>query len=160
MRLSEFEHLRERKRERERRERKEGEEVAFSVSSTLTLSLAFPLLPPTLQSKKRGFSLEEKRQALLGIFHDSADVFVLKVCVSFFSCFSLSIRPMFFPLSFFFLSTSTSTSFFSPHLQHQDIEKLAPKRGVVLQAVKDVLQGLVDEDLVHCEKIGISNFFW
>ena len=42
----------------------------------------------------------------------------------------------------------------------QDIEKLAPKRGVVLQAVKDVLQGLVDEDLVHCEKIGISNFFW
>ena len=42
----------------------------------------------------------------------------------------------------------------------QDIEKLASKRGVVSQSVKDVLQSLVDDDLVNQDKIGISNFFW
>jgi len=26
--------------------------------------------------------------------------------------------------------------------------------------VKDVVQSLVDDDMVHQEKIGISNFFW
>ena len=29
----------------------------------------------------------------------------------------------------------------------QDLEKLAPKRGVVLQSVKEVVQALVDDDL-------------
>ena len=69
----------------------------------------------------------------------------------------------------------------------QDIEKLAPKKGVISQSVKDVLQvaaplhlpcqvkfyltasirlgacalqSLVDDDMVHQDKIGISNFFW
>lgn len=42
----------------------------------------------------------------------------------------------------------------------QDIEKLASKRGVVSQSVKEVLQSLVDDDLVSQDKIGISNFFW
>jgi hypothetical protein len=39
-------------------------------------------------------------------------------------------------------------------LLSQDIEKLGSKRGVVLQTIKDVLQSLVDDDLVHMEKIG------
>jgi len=42
----------------------------------------------------------------------------------------------------------------------KDIEKIASKRGVVLQSIKDVLQSLVDDDLVHAEKIGVSNYFW
>ena len=70
----------------------------------------------------------------------------------------------------------------------QDIEKAASKRGVVQQTVKEVLQvgrtashqgpvlhltkhqhrltwpasmqSLVDDDRVHQDKIGISNFFW
>ena len=42
----------------------------------------------------------------------------------------------------------------------KDMEKHASKRGVVLQSVKDVLQSLVDDDLVHGEKIGVSNYFW
>lgn len=42
----------------------------------------------------------------------------------------------------------------------KDIEKLASKRGVVLQSVKEVLQSLVDDDLVRQEKIGVSNYFW
>ena len=33
----------------------------------------------TTQSKKRGLSLEEKRDRVLEVFHESADVFVLKV---------------------------------------------------------------------------------
>lgn len=32
-------------------------------------------------------------------------------------------------------------------LLSQDIEKLAPKRGVILQSVKEVVQALVDDDL-------------
>ncbi|DBA85129.1 TPA: Meiotic nuclear division protein 1 [Trebouxia sp. C0005] len=70
-------------------------------------------------SKKRGLSLEEKREKVLEIFHESKDVFQLK-----------------------------------------DIEKLAPKKGVISQSVKEVLQSLVDDDMVHQDKIGISNFFW
>lgn len=72
-----------------------------------------------MAAKKRGMSLEDKRQTLLGIFHETKDVFTLK-----------------------------------------EIEKLGSKRGVVLQSIKEVLQGLVDDDLVHGEKIGISNYFW
>jgi len=33
----------------------------------------------TAQSKKRGLSLEEKREKVLEIFHESKDVFQLKV---------------------------------------------------------------------------------
>ncbi|PRW60566.1 meiotic nuclear division 1-like protein [Chlorella sorokiniana] len=64
-------------------------------------------------------SAEEKRQTLLGIFHETKDVFTLK-----------------------------------------DIEKLGSKRGVVQQTIKDVLQSLIDDDLVHQERIGASNYFW
>ena len=42
----------------------------------------------------------------------------------------------------------------------QDVEKLAAKEGVVLQSVKEVLQGLVDDELVHMDRIGASNYFW
>ncbi|KAI8465984.1 MAG: putative MND1 domain-containing protein [Monoraphidium minutum] len=70
-------------------------------------------------SKKRGLSLEEKRDKVLEVFHASSDVFVLK-----------------------------------------DVEKIASKKGVVLQSIKEVLQSLVDDDMVHMEKIGASNYFW
>ncbi|BDA42760.1 Meiotic nuclear division protein 1 homolog [Coccomyxa sp. Obi] len=42
----------------------------------------------------------------------------------------------------------------------KDLEKLAPKRGVIAQSVKEVVQALVDDDLVHQDRIGASNFFW
>lgn len=42
----------------------------------------------------------------------------------------------------------------------QDMEKLASKEGVVLQTVKEVLQSLVDDDMVHQDRIGASNYFW
>lgn len=40
------------------------------------------------------------------------------------------------------------------------MEKLAAKQGVVLQTVKDVVESLVNDDLVHEERIGISKYYW
>ena len=42
----------------------------------------------------------------------------------------------------------------------KDVEKAAAKRGVVFQAVKDVVQSLIDDSLVHVDKIGIQNWYW
>ncbi|XP_022961005.1 meiotic nuclear division protein 1 homolog isoform X1 [Cucurbita pepo subsp. pepo] len=70
-------------------------------------------------SKKRGLSLEEKREKMLQIFYDSQDFFLLK-----------------------------------------ELEKLGPRKGVISQSVKDVVQSLVDDDLVSKEKIGTSVYFW
>ncbi|KAJ7072326.1 meiotic nuclear division protein 1 [Mycena amicta] len=45
--------------------------------------------------------------------------------------------------------------------QLKELEKLAPKsKGIVSQTVKEVLQSLVDDGLVQCDKIGASNIFW
>ena len=48
----------------------------------------------------------------------------------------------------------------APRCIAQDVEKLAAKEGVVLQTVKEVLQSLVDDDMVHQDRIGASNYFW
>ncbi|KAG5569640.1 hypothetical protein H5410_059406 [Solanum commersonii] len=71
------------------------------------------------QSKKRGLSLDEKREKMLQIFYDSQGFFLLK-----------------------------------------ELEKLGPKKGVISQSVKDVIQSLVDDDLVFKDKIGTSVYFW
>lgn len=43
----------------------------------------------------------------------------------------------------------------------KEIESIAPKeKGIVVQAVKDILQALVDDDLVRTEKIGTSTYYW
>ncbi|XP_004502556.1 meiotic nuclear division protein 1 homolog [Cicer arietinum] len=70
-------------------------------------------------SKKRGLSLEEKREKMLQIFYESQDFFLLK-----------------------------------------ELEKMGPKKGVITQSVKDVVQSLVDDDLVSKDKIGTSVYFW
>ncbi|KAL5573034.1 hypothetical protein UlMin_022631 [Ulmus minor] len=70
-------------------------------------------------SKKRGLSLDEKREKILQIFYDSQDFYLLK-----------------------------------------ELEKLGPRKGVITQSVKDVLQSLVDDDLVLKDKIGTSVYFW
>lgn len=45
--------------------------------------------------------------------------------------------------------------------QLKELETIAPKtKGIVVQTVKEVLQGLVDDRLVQCEKIGTSNYYW
>lgn len=41
-------------------------------------------------------------------------------------------------------------------LQLKELEKLGPKKGVISQSVKDVVQSLVDDDLVLKDKIGTS----
>ncbi|KAJ3681223.1 hypothetical protein LUZ60_015712 [Juncus effusus] len=70
-------------------------------------------------SKKRGLSLEEKREQMFQIFYESQDFFLLK-----------------------------------------ELEKMGPKKGVISQSVKDVIQTLVDDDLVLKDKIGTSVYFW
>ncbi|GAU49775.1 hypothetical protein TSUD_141650 [Trifolium subterraneum] len=70
-------------------------------------------------SKKRGLSLEEKREKMLQIFYESQDFYLLK-----------------------------------------ELEKMGPKKGVITQSVKDVVQSLVDDDLVSKDKIGTSVYFW
>ena len=45
-------------------------------------------------------------------------------------------------------------------LNLKEIEKYGPKRGVIPQAVKEVNQSLVDDNLVETDKIGIGAFFW
>ncbi|KAL6560986.1 Meiotic nuclear division protein 1 [Orobanche hederae] len=70
-------------------------------------------------SKKRGLSLDEKREKMLQIFYESQDFFLLK-----------------------------------------ELEKSGPKKGVITQSVKDVVQTLVDDDLVFKDKIGTSVYFW
>lgn len=42
----------------------------------------------------------------------------------------------------------------------KELEKLGPKKGVITQSVKDVVQSLVDDDLVLKDKIGTSVYFW
>jgi hypothetical protein len=47
-------------------------------------------------------------------------------------------------------------SFF--HLK--DIEKLGVKKGIIYQTIREVLDSLVADNLVECDKIGSSNFYW
>ncbi|XP_071742358.1 meiotic nuclear division protein 1 homolog [Rutidosis leptorrhynchoides] len=42
----------------------------------------------------------------------------------------------------------------------KELEKLGPRKGVISQSVKDVVQSLVDDDLVSKDKIGTSIYFW
>ncbi|KAF8650193.1 hypothetical protein HU200_064048 [Digitaria exilis] len=42
----------------------------------------------------------------------------------------------------------------------KELEKMGPKKGVISQSVKDVVQSLVDDDLVLKDKIGTSVYFW
>lgn len=47
-------------------------------------------------------------------------------------------------------------------MQLKELEKLGPKKGVITQSVKDVVQSLVDDDLAMKDKIGtsVSVLFW
>ncbi|KAI9245514.1 meiotic nuclear division protein 1 [Phascolomyces articulosus] len=44
--------------------------------------------------------------------------------------------------------------------QLKELEKAGPKKGIVAQSVKEVIQSLVDDGLVVTDKIGTSNYFW
>lgn len=45
-------------------------------------------------------------------------------------------------------------------LNLKELEKWGPKKGIVLQTVKDVNQSLLDDNLVETDKIGAGAFFW
>jgi hypothetical protein len=104
---------------------------------------------------RRGMSVDEKRSVILDVFHETKEVYLLKV--RHYWCAYTCVLYKGFPQS---LSNRGPCAPLVLAIMLQDIERLASRRGVVLQSVKDVLQSLVDDDLVHQEKIGISNFFW
>lgn len=72
-----------------------------------------------MAGKRKGLSLEEKRQKLLEVYYKMREPLNLK-----------------------------------------EIEKYGARKGVVPQAIKDVNQSLVDDNLVENDKIGIGAFFW
>lgn len=56
-----------------------------------------------------------------------------------------------------FIRSAWSTErFFCCSFQLKELEKMGPKKGVISQSVKDVIQSLVDDDLVLKDKIGSS----
>ena len=54
---------------------------SFSWMSLTAQELGIADNQPGLQSKKKGLSIEEKKGKVLEIFHESKDVYVLKVSV-------------------------------------------------------------------------------
>ena len=44
--------------------------------------------------------------------------------------------------------------------QLKDVEKMAPKKGVIMQSVKDCVNQLVADNLIETDKIGSSTYFW
>jgi hypothetical protein len=117
-------------------------------------------------SKRKGLSLEEKRDKVLEVFTASADVFVLKVSglpqpVSVWAS-AKNVKGAGLPKHRHELAApDTNTSYrlsdsfeqpevlshkcakqqlMSAVLHVQDVEKLASKKGVVLQTIKEVLQ--------------------
>nr|CAB3265610.1 meiotic nuclear division protein 1 homolog [Phallusia mammillata] len=43
----------------------------------------------------------------------------------------------------------------------KELEKIAPKeKGITPMSVKDVVQSLVDDGMVNCEKVGSSSYYW
>jgi acetone carboxylase gamma subunit len=43
---------------------------------------------------------------------------------------------------------------------YKDIEKISLKKGISFPSIKEVLDSLVGDDLVECEKIGTSIYYW
>ena len=43
---------------------------------------------------------------------------------------------------------------------YKDIEKYSAKNKISFMQVKDILKGLVGDNLVETEKIGSSNYYW
>ena len=87
---------------------------------------------------KKGISWDEKRKRILQIYYDQV------------SC-PLKKKPL-SNFSFVFLQKAV--------FNLKEIEKIGAKKGVIVQAIKDVNQSLVDDNLVESDKIGIGSFFW
>ena len=45
-------------------------------------------------------------------------------------------------------------------LTEKEVEKRAPKKGIIASAAKDTLKEVVDDDLVLKDKVGVSWYFW
>jgi hypothetical protein len=91
-----------------------------------------------MSKRRRGMSLEEKRQVMLDILQDSKSPFLLK-----------ELEKVGGKRGVGKLDAKQSV-----HLCRQ------LSFSSVIQSIKDVLQSLVDDGIVDLEKIGIQNFYW
>jgi hypothetical protein len=106
-------------------------------------------------SKRKGMSLEEKRDKVLEVFTESADVFVLKVgsCTSDHTTSTTVWRKLGISAAWACMWPAEAISFVLHATEHaacctdcclivllQDVEKLAARKGVVLQSIQEVLQ--------------------
>lgn len=92
----------------------------------------------------------------MNCFGGSFDGTILLYC---FNSVTALLHLFFFPLIDHlqpFLQELDAMLFFSKLLQLKELEKLGPRKGVITQSVKDVVQSLVDDDLVSKDKIGTS----
>lgn len=84
-------------------------------------------------SKRKGLSLDEKRQRMTDFFYEKASV---NMCSLF-----VSLQKDFFTL--------------------KELERLCHKeKGIPSMTVKDVLMSLVYDSIVDTDKIGTSVYFW
>ena len=72
-----------------------------------------------MNKKKRGLSLEDKRQIILNLFREDHSFF-----------------------------------------HYKEIEKYATVHKVSFMQVKELLEGLVADNLIETDKVGSSNFYW
>ena len=92
-----------------------------------------------MASKKKGLSLEEKRQKMMEIFYESKDVFLLKD-IEKIAPKSKGANRYYVEVDLLLIYTLLS--------------------GITSMSVKDVLTSLVDDGLVDSDKIGTSVYFW
>ncbi|KAI7956520.1 hypothetical protein MJO28_003615 [Puccinia striiformis f. sp. tritici] len=96
---------------------------------------------------KRGLNPEEKRTKTLEFFHENVGSFLSPSCVLLTDEVQWLIG----------LWRRSKDSFFTL----KDLLKLVPKaKGVVAQSVEETVKSLVDDGMVHIEKVGTINLFW
>ncbi|KAH6578396.1 hypothetical protein BASA60_003634 [Batrachochytrium salamandrivorans] len=106
--------------------------------------------PPPSQS-----SLSHPLNDGLSMLHFYATILPDPIHTALYIAISL-IADLLFPDIYNLLCT-TQKSFFNL----KEIEKIAPKsKGIIEKSVKEVVDGLVADNLIQMEKIGASNYYW
>lgn len=100
-----------------------------------------PCAPIRRAAKKKGMSLEEKRNTMLGILHENGgDVFVLKARAAKQESLGRRLCGGCCPAAACRRTLGDRPTPCCASLRLQELEKTGAKRGVVMQTVKDVLQ--------------------
>ena len=128
------------------------------------LTLGSITLHQTIQQENNIYQ-QEARISHIGLFFIWLDLHIIEWpfnCIQYLSLPFYSALKVLVPNSnsvdwLHFLSEIPVTYLCSlDEFQLKELEKLGPKKGVITQSVKDVVQSLVDDDLASKDKIGTS----